>query len=861
MNEVEIPLKITGIGAIKAELRELKGAIADATDPESIAKLSQRAGELKDKLSDANDAVNNFATGSKFEQVSNSLGGIKDSLMSLDFEEAQQKAQVFASALGNVNPKEIAAGFKAFTGVIKTMGSAFVKLGIQILANPIFLLVAVIIAIVAAIVMVLKYFGVLDAVLKAIMAPINMIIDGFKMITDALGFTSFAAEENAEVVKKTEEAKREAMNESLENRKKIAEMTATMSREEIAMMEELTGVQIDTSKSSFDIENQRLENNKASLNAQLDSLQAIEDAGGELTEEQIKDREKLKDEYKKNNQAIEENERARAKAIIEINQRQNDLLIKSRMRLMTDENDRAKAQLKLDQEKEIKELNILIRNAKLLGQSTKGFEEAKVNTKAFYAAEATKIDTRVADETKKAAEKERKENSDRQKANYESYVKSLEQKLKATRDSNKVLILATEEGTQARVDAEVKALQVEVDYMAKNAKAFKLTQDQLTIIRSETLKQQEKLQEDFNKKVIDATNKENLAKAQNDLLTASTDEAKFEAKIKLLEAEAKVKLQNEELTAIEIKNINDQLAVDLGAVEKSKTDLIFENTKKIIDAEKLRVETALSLAAFELERFKGNKDEEIRLNNEFLAQQLAVLDAQKLAELNNLNLSETEKEAIREKFRQAEITAKEATAKKIEEIEDKAQAKTLANINAGFDTTKDALNAISSMQSVNTTMKLKNVKKGSKEEEKILKQQFEQQKKMQLAMAVMNGAQAILAILSVPDFTLGVASAIRIAGSIAATVASIATISSTTFQGGGSAPSPSDGGGGGNLASSTGQMATPNLFGSNNNANNVGGEGQQQGQGQNITVTAVVSETEMTNVQKRVNRIQQNAEL
>jgi hypothetical protein len=861
MNEVEIPLKITGIGAIKAELRELKGAIADATDPESIAKLSQRAGELKDKLSDANDAVNNFATGSKFEQVSNSLGGIKDSLLSLDFEEAQQKAQVFASALGNVNPKEIAAGFKAFTGVIKTMGSAFVKLGIQILANPIFLLVAVIIAIVAAIVMVLKYFGVLDAVLKAIMAPINMIIDGFKMITDALGFTSFAAEENAEVVKKTEEAKREAMNESLENRKKIAEMTATMSREEIAMMEELTGVQIDTSKSSFDIENQRLENNKASLNAQLDSLQAIEDAGGELTEEQIKDREKLKDEYKKNNQAIEENERARAKAIIEINQRQNDLLIKSRMRLMTDENDRAKAQLKLDQEKEIKELNILIRNAKLLGQSTKGFEEAKVNTKAFYAAEATKIDTRVADETKKAAEKERKENSDRQKANYESYVKSLEQKLKATRDSNKVLILATEEGTQARVTAEVKALQTEVDYMAKNAKAFKISQDQLTIIRAETLKQQEKLQEDFNKKVTDATNKENLAKAQNDLLIASTDEAKFEAKIKLLEAEAMVKLQNEELTAIEIKNINDQLAVDLGAVEKSKTDLIFENTKKIIDAEKLRVETALSLAAFELERFKGNKDEEIRLNNEFLAQQLAVLDAQKLAELNNLNLSETEKEAIREKFRQAKITAEEATAKKIEEIEDKAQAKTFANINAGFDTTKDALNAISSMQSVNTTMKLKNVQKGSKEEEKILKQQFEQQKKMQLAMAAMNGAQAILAILSVPDFTLGVASAIRIAGSIAATVASIATISSTTFQGGGSAPSPSDGGGGGNLASSTGQMATPNLFGSNNNANNVGGEGQQQQQGQNITVTAVVSETEMTNVQKRVNRIQQNAEL
>jgi hypothetical protein len=529
------------------------------------------------------------------------------------------------------------------------------------------------------------------------------------------------------------------------------------------------------------------------------------------------------------------------------------------MRLMADENERAKAQLKLDKEKEIKELNILIRNAKVLGQSTKGFEEAKLNTIAFYANEATKIDTRVADEAKKTAEKQRKENADRQKANYESYVKSLEQKLKATKDSNKVLILATEEGTQARVDAEVKALQVEVDYMAKNAKAFKLSQDQLTIIRAETLKQQEKLQEDYNKKVTDATNKENLAKAQNDLLIAKTDEEKFEAKIKLLEADAKVKLQNEELTAIEIKNINDQLAVDLGAVEKAKTDLAFDKTKKLIDAEKLRVETALSLAAFELERFKGNKDEEIRLNNEFLAQQLAVLDAQKLAELNNLNLSETEKEAIREKFRQAKITAEEATAKKIEEIEAEATAKTLKNINDGFDTTKQALGAITSIQEISSRNKLKNVEKGSKQEEAILKQQFEQQKKMNLAMAAINGAQAILAILSVPDFTLGIASGIRIAASIAATAASISAISATSFEGGGNAPTPVSGG---TSQTNTGPMATPNLFGNSNNANNVGGENQNNDQSTpNFTVTAVVSETEMTNTQNRVNRIQRNAEL
>ena len=104
MNQVEIPIVIQGIGAMRAELRELKGAIAEATDPEQMAELSARAGELKDKISDANDAANVFASGSKFEQVSNSLGGIKDSLMSLDFEEANQKAKVFSQVIGKINP-------------------------------------------------------------------------------------------------------------------------------------------------------------------------------------------------------------------------------------------------------------------------------------------------------------------------------------------------------------------------------------------------------------------------------------------------------------------------------------------------------------------------------------------------------------------------------------------------------------------------------------------------------------------------------------------------------------------------------------------------------------------------------------
>jgi len=205
MNEIEVPLKITGIGAIKKELRELKGEIANATDSEQIAKLSQRAGELKDQLADANEQVNIFASGSKFEQVSNGLGSIKSSIMSLDFAEAGDKAKLLTSALKGINPAEFAAQFKGFGQTILSLGSAvgvamkqFIAFGISLLANPIFLLVAVITAIVVAILLLLNKMGILKKVIDFLMKPINDLIQGFKDLTDWLGLTSFAAQENAE---------------------------------------------------------------------------------------------------------------------------------------------------------------------------------------------------------------------------------------------------------------------------------------------------------------------------------------------------------------------------------------------------------------------------------------------------------------------------------------------------------------------------------------------------------------------------------------------------------------------------------------------------------------------------------------
>lgn len=244
MNQVEIPLKVTGIGAIKKELRDLKGELANATDPKEMARLAQRAGELSDKLKDANEQVKNFATGSKFEQVSNGIGGIKDSIMSLDFEEAAQKAKVFQSAVSGINSKDVSSAFKGLISTVSTLGQTFVKFGVMLLTNPIFLLVAVITAIVAGVVIFLNKIGLLGKAFEVIMAPIRAFVEGLKDILDYLGLTDFAGEEAAaneakrqEAALKMQQEKMAAFEREKQARINLYEAVKDKQQAEIALLE------------------------------------------------------------------------------------------------------------------------------------------------------------------------------------------------------------------------------------------------------------------------------------------------------------------------------------------------------------------------------------------------------------------------------------------------------------------------------------------------------------------------------------------------------------------------------------------------------------------------------------------------
>ena len=103
-----------------------------------------------------------------------------------------------------------------------------------------------------------------------------------------------------------------------------------------------------------------------------------------------------------------------------------------------------------------------------------------------------------------------------------------------------------------------------------------------------------------------------------------------------------------------------------------------------------------------------------------------------------------------------------------------------------------------------------------------------------------------------------ISTGIGIAANIAATAKALQSL------GGGAAPSPPSVGGGGGSAgganSAVPSFVPGNLFGQGNGANNVGAPNGMES-GQNIMVTAVVSETEMTATQSKVNKIMKNSVL
>ena len=137
---IEIPITLGGVRELRTQIKQLKGELINATDPKEVERLSENIGELSDKLKDANEKANVFASGSKFEQASNAMGLMRTQLMSMDFEGAGESASLFANRIRSINPAEFGTQIKGLMSVVGNLGKAFVSLGVGLLTNPIFLI-------------------------------------------------------------------------------------------------------------------------------------------------------------------------------------------------------------------------------------------------------------------------------------------------------------------------------------------------------------------------------------------------------------------------------------------------------------------------------------------------------------------------------------------------------------------------------------------------------------------------------------------------------------------------------------------------------------------------------------------------
>ena len=734
MNEVTIPIKLVGLGEMKAELKQIKNDLVTATDPAEIERLSTRAGELNQKLRDTNKTIKNFSTGSTVQQVGNQISGIKDSLMNMDFSKASTQVTAFTATLSKFKVGDLTKGLGALTQAAGQLGAQMLKIGMQLLVNPYFLLAAVIVGIVVAVVMVLKYFGVLEMVIDALMAPIYALINGFKALTDMMGLTSFAADENADRVKAAAEKSTEASKKRTEQISKYYDQEIAMAR---AAGKDTVVLEIQKSK---ELEAQA----KVRLGDAQETLESMAHMVGSYAEEE---KQKLRDKIKEENDIIASGDDAR-----EVMYAANVKKVEDNAKKVAD-NARA--------------VNKAIYEKRLADQ-----KEAAANR---LAAERQIEDLRIA-AIKDAALKEQEvisEKYDRLRADFLTDAS----KNNAERIALKAAFDLAEKNEQAKIDEDKKKKENEA-YQALNAlKIANMVEGEAKIVAQQKVAYQASV---------------NAAKEKYGADSAQF--AEFQEQLRIAD-EATTKARSD-------KKIADQQALLNSLNELGLTD----DQRKIaaIEAQYLK----------EQELANGNAETLLALKNKYDI------------DIDNANITAANNEVENNrKVRDAKLGFAKDTVDGLTNlggmlIKDQAKLakfnKASALVQIGIDTAK----AISALVAASNTNPLNGVTAG--------------------------GA-------GIAQFASGV---IQIATNIAKAKQLLSAPSTpvpTGDTGGG------DTGGGSNTATMIPQAAQ--LFGSSNNANTMNAGGPTSGGGGNMMVTAVVSETQITNVQKKINMINKNSEL
>lgn len=446
---------------------------------------------------------------------------------------------------------------------------------------------------------------------------------------------------------------------------------------------------------------------------------------------------------------------------------------------------------------------------------------------------------------KKFDEQQRKSKAFGAKMLQEDYEKTKEAQQKKM-DLDKARGLSDDElyaKEQANLQLRLNMLKFATDKNKEQVKEMRAVKQQILVNESQHLtdiKDKEEQSAEERAKNREKRNAERLAKekaeAEKRLELARTIEDLIIANIKdsdlrqLEELRVRHERERQELVT---KFGNDTVLIK-ELTEKQNTELA-ELNKEILqarsEAEKEQLQKDLDLKNRDekatLEAKLINIREDFELEQE-LKKELADLELEQALQQEGLTNGEIEK-------LKAEHQAKLDAIKK--DGIDKEKALNEEVIKQSYDITEKSLQSIQNLSDIYFSSKMGKLEKGSKEEEKYARKQFEINKAMQIAGAIVDGAKAVTATIAVapPITPIGIAG---LATVITTSVASIAKIASTKFGG--------TGGGGVNTPS----IPTNNGGGSDANttqANNMGNTSQVSSVGlidnsTGIKVTVVDSE-------------------
>jgi hypothetical protein len=220
INAVNKELKVTenSFTALKKQLKDAKGELAAAfgsNNQAAIQAASQKVGKLKDQINDLNESTNAFASGSKFQVISNLFRDVGGNILAGDFERANEQSKALLATTKSLTFSEAKAG-------IGQLGGALANVGTALLTNPLFLL---------------------GAAFSILMSFLPKIIEHFGLFTSAAEKNAIAVAEMESSVKKANAALDGQIDILDDQIRKLKDLKAPLS-DIIAKYKELEGIKL-----------------------------------------------------------------------------------------------------------------------------------------------------------------------------------------------------------------------------------------------------------------------------------------------------------------------------------------------------------------------------------------------------------------------------------------------------------------------------------------------------------------------------------------------------------------------------------------------------------------------------------------